>query len=67
MLYIAKVEVKLEKYMGETKDFTKMHTVNADSEEEARDKIDKFYREEKSDDYGDQYRAWSIELFEHIG
>jgi len=63
--HIAKVVVRTYEYMSDFSDSEKLHTVDADTKEEAEDKINAFY-ESKSSPYGTSYNVMSIEFFEHI-
>ena len=65
--HIVKVAVRVREYMNdfEPNDYEKFHTVDADTEDEAREKVSAFY-EAKSDAYGKTYSATIIEFFEHI-
>lgn len=66
-LHIARVTVRAREYMNEFEpnDFEKLHTIEADTEEEAEDKIKAHY-DAKSSDYGTSFAVTSIEFFEHI-
>ncbi|MEK6828919.1 MAG: hypothetical protein AABY15_02250 [Nanoarchaeota archaeon] len=67
MLYIATVTYNVTEYMGETEyGKTKNHTVEAGSEEEAKEKIKNYYEKEKTHEYSIYYSVMDIEIFEHI-
>lgn len=55
MLYIIECEVFECRYMGETKDFKKTHLVDADSEDDAKEKLKSYY-----DKKGDPYYCYYI-------
>jgi hypothetical protein len=50
----------------EWKEASSYHTIEAENEEDARDKIMKYYEDEKSDPYYIYYRVTEIDFAIHI-
>ncbi len=48
MLYLVKCEVQITYYMDETKTEDKIHIVEADSEQQAKDKVQDYYAKKDS-------------------
>lgn len=65
MTFTAQVEIFVWPYMETGYSETKYHTVEAGSEEEAEEKIKKYY-ENKSSEYSIDYGVNSVNFFEHI-
>ena len=65
MLFIAQVDVIFYPYMESSKELSRNHTVEADDEDKAREKIENHYKE-KSVPHGDGYSVVGIDIFEHI-
>ncbi len=65
MIFTAQVEVFVYPYYGDTKTESNFHTVDAESEQEAEEKIEKHYRD-KSEEYSTTYGVNSVNFFEHI-
>lgn len=65
--HIASVSIRTRSYpdMDDPIDYDKLHTVDADSEEEAEEKIRAHY-EKKSDTYGTSVAVTGVDFFEHI-
>jgi hypothetical protein len=65
--HVASVEIN--KYVYPNEDgptrFNRNHVIDASTEDEAREKVKKFY-EDKSDEYGISYDVIYIEFFEKI-
>lgn len=66
MLYIAEVETIVYPYMDNSFTKKKKHTVDADSEEEAKNKIKAHYEAKDESHGGTGYCVNGIEFFEHI-
>ena len=63
MQYQAKIKVHIQEYMGDDyKAEEKFVSVEAESEDQAEDKICNYYRG-KSRDYDVTYDVWSIDFF----
>ena len=52
--------------MSDSKECSSYHTVDAENEDEARDKIMKYYEEEKSKPYSVYYMIREIDFAIHI-
>lgn len=63
--HIAIVTVSYTPYLGKSKELTKYHTVEADTEEEAEEKIRGHYSA-KGEAHGDSYIVTEIDFFEPI-
>lgn len=66
MLYIAKAEVTVYPYMEDTRKIEKNFTVEAESQEQAANKIHLYYDEKDEGTGGTQYYVNYVEFFEHI-
>ena len=66
MLYIAKAGVTVYPYMDDTLRIEKNFTVEANSQEEAEDKIKAYYQAKDEGHGGTQYYVNYVEFFEHI-
>lgn len=66
-IHIASVSIRTRSYpdMDDPNDYVKNHTVEAESEEEAEEKIRAHY-DKKSDTYGTSVSVTGVEFFEHI-
>ena len=63
--HIAKVTLTLYEYMNDSRVVEKLHTIEADTQEGAIEKINVFY-ESKSSQFGIEYSVSSVEFIEHI-
>lgn len=66
MLFIAEVDIRVFPYMEDDYLITKNHTVEASSEEEAKEKIKAHYEAKCKGHGGDSYSVYSVIFFEHI-
>ena len=67
MIFFANVHHSRRYYMQDDwKEASSYHTVEANNEDEARDKIMKYYEDEKSDPYNVYYRVTEIDFAIHI-
>jgi len=66
MIFFANVHFTKEYYMSDSKECSSYHTVDAENEDEARDKIMKYYEEEKSKPYSVYYMIREIDFAIHI-
>lgn len=66
MLYIAKAEVTVYPYMENTHRIEKNFTVEANSKEEAEDKVKAYYDDKDEGLGGTRYSVNYVEFFEHI-
>jgi hypothetical protein len=67
MIFFANVKYSKEYYMEDgKKQSSSFHTVDAETEDEARDKILKYYDEEKSISYSVYYMVNEIDFAIHI-
>ena len=66
MLYIAKAEVTVYPYMDDTRRIEKNFTVEANSKEEAEDKVKTYYEAKDEGHGGTNYSVNCVEFFEHI-
>lgn len=66
MIFFANVHFTKEYYMSHSRDYSSYHTVDAETEDEARDKIMKYYDEEKSISYSVYYMVREIDFAIHI-
>lgn len=67
MIFFANVKFSKEYYMEDgKKHYSGFHTVDAETEDEARDKIMKYYEEEKTESYAVYYMVHEIDFAIHI-
>lgn len=67
MIFFANVTFSKSYYMEDgKKQSSSFHTVDAETEDEARDKIMKYYDEEKSESYSVHYMIHEIDFAIHI-
>jgi len=66
MLYIAKAEVTVYPYMENTHRIEKNFTVEANSQEEAEDKVRAYYEAKDEGHGGTNYCVNYVDFFEHI-
>ena len=67
MIFFANVTFSKSYYMeDDKKEDSSFHTVDAETEDEARDKIMKYYDEEKSVSYSVYYMVHEIDFAIHI-
>lgn len=66
MLYIVKAEVTVYPYMENTHRIEKNFTVEANSKEEAANKIHLYYDEKDEGTGGTRYYVNYVDFFEHI-
>ena len=65
MIFTAQVHIFVWPYMETGKEESHFHTVEAETEKEAEEKINKHYKD-KSSEYSVDYGVNSVNFFEHI-
>lgn len=64
-IYLVNIDYNVSQYMGDEERKSKTHLVHADSEEEARNKVIKYY-EDKTSEYCTYYTVYNVEVCETI-
>lgn len=65
MLFLCKATIRKYEYLEDSQDYSKSHLVDASDCDEAKEKVERYYKE-KGSDYGTSYSVLDTELSEII-